>query len=88
MSHNAPTPKQLAYLRSLAISRGQTFVVPRTRAEASAEIHRLRYTRSSSRWDRRLERWQISRDMAFGRGDAARVRGREITGYGSSATWR
>lgn len=31
-----PTAKQLSYLRSLAISRGETFAVPRSAAEAAA----------------------------------------------------
>ena len=37
-----PTAKQLSYLRTLAIRTGQTFTPPKTRADASREIQRLR----------------------------------------------
>jgi hypothetical protein len=52
-----PRQKQLSYLRSLAVSRGETFVVPRSKTEASREIERLRGPRSSSRADRAAERF-------------------------------
>lgn len=38
----APTPKQLAYLRSLARRTGTTFTLPRTRRQASRQIAALR----------------------------------------------
>jgi hypothetical protein len=82
-----PTARQLAYLRSLALSRGQTFVPPRTRREASAEIDRLRFTKSTPRHEQRFERLQVSRDLATRRGDSAAIQDREVTGYGSTATW-
>lgn len=82
-----PTAKQLSYLRSLAISRGETFAVPRSAAEAAAEIRRLKRRSRSTRAERRAERRGLSRDLALG-GDAARVRESEIDGYGSSARWR
>jgi hypothetical protein len=44
-----PTAKQLRYLRDLANSRGQTFRYPETRAQASAEIRRLRAHKADSR---------------------------------------
>lgn len=81
-----PTPKQLSYLRVLAERTGTTFTPSTTKAEASAEIKRLQGRPSSSRSDRVRERRAVSADMA-GRGDAARVRDDEVTGYGSSARW-
>jgi hypothetical protein len=82
-----PTAKQLRYLRNLAMQRGESFTYPRSVAEASAEIERLKRRRSSSQVDRRIERQQVSRDMAA-RGGAAAVRDSEIVGYGSSARWK
>jgi hypothetical protein len=78
-----PTPKQLSYLRSLADQTGTTFVTPRTRPEASAEIDRLR----------KLSRRRRSRDFAESDRRPAPVYGTapqpdELTGYGSSAHWR
>ncbi len=82
-----PSDKQLRYLRSLAAQRGESFSYPHSAAEASAEIERLKARRRGSYVERRIEREQVSRDMAS-RGDAASVRESEIVGYGSSARWR
>ena len=82
-----PTARQLAYLKDLAAQRGQSFAYPATAAEASREIARLRGTRRTPRADVARERRQIADDMATRRGDDARVRESEITGYGSSARW-
>ena len=82
-----PSDKQLRYLRSLAAQRGESFSYPHSAAEASAEIERLKSRRRGSYVERRIERVQVSRDMAS-RGDAASVREFEIVGYGSSARWR
>lgn len=81
------TAKQLRYLRNLAMQRGESFVYPRTAAEASAEIERLKGRKRTSHVERRIEREQLSREMAT-RGDAAAVRESEIVGYGSSARWK
>lgn len=82
-----PTPRQISYLRDLALGRGQTFAYPRTFEEADLEIKRLRKTKRTSRPDRRRESQAISADMAD-RGDAARVRNHELGGYGSGAYWK
>jgi hypothetical protein len=74
-------------LRRLALQRGETFAYPRTAAEASIEIGRLRARRCGSFVEAHIERRQVSRDLAFA-GDAASVRGSEIVGYGASARWR
>jgi Domain of unknown function (DUF4326) len=83
-----PTQKQLRYLRQLASRTGQTFATPRTRAQASHEIRRLRRQQPSSRAEVAAERRAVARDMAERRGDDARVRvDVEIAGHGSEATW-
>ena len=81
-----PSAKQLRYLRSLAMQRGESFGHPETAAEAHAEIDRLLGRKRSSATERRIEREDVSRAMAS-RGDAASVREAEIVGYGSSARW-
>jgi hypothetical protein len=83
----SPTAKQLRLLRRLALERGESFATPKTRAQASREIGRLTTRRRSTRTERAVERKQVSRGLADS-GDAARVRGDEITGYGANATWR
>ena len=82
-----PTARQLAYLKDLAAQRGQSFPYPTTAAEASREIKRMRDVRRTPPADVARERRQIADDMAMRRGDDARVRDAEITGYGSSARW-
>ena len=82
-----PSARQMRYLRDLAAQRGESFAYPRTAAEASAEIERLKGRRRSSATERRVERLEVSRAMAC-RGDAAAVRDSEIVGYGSSARWK
>ncbi len=83
-----PTPKQLAYLRSLATRPGQTFAYPRTRKQASREIQRLKQAAPSFRTERSIERKDIADAIASGPEDASRVRPSEVTGYGSNATWK
>jgi hypothetical protein len=91
-SHSHPNPqpatqRQLSYLRSLAVSRGQTFVVPTSKDEASREIERLRARRRSSYADRAAERFD-ARQVAERLGPATGVRPSEVEGYGSSARWK
>jgi hypothetical protein len=86
-SENPPSAKQLRYLRNLAEQRGESFAYPQSAAEASAEIERLKGRRRGSYVERRIEREQVSNDMAA-RGGAAAPREEEIVGYGSSARWR
>ena len=82
------TAKQLSYLRRLADSRGQTFTYPRTAADASREIDRLKSARPETVAERRRERAAIADAIQAGPAEqAARVRPDETVGYGSSATW-
>ena len=84
-----PTVRQQRYLRQLALQRGVSFVVPKTRAEASRAIDALKRRRPEPVADRRREIRAVQDDMACNRGDAARViHGRDTVGYGSSATWK
>ena len=84
-----PTARQQRYLRQLALQRGVTFVVPKTRAEASVAIAALKRRRPEPVADRRREIRAVQYDMAVRRGDDAKViEAVETTGYGSSATWK
>jgi hypothetical protein len=84
-----PTARQQRYLRQLALQRGVSFVVPKTRAEASRAIDALKRRRPEPVADRRREIRAVQDDMARNRGDAAQViHGRDTVGYGSSATWK
>jgi acyl-CoA reductase-like NAD-dependent aldehyde dehydrogenase len=82
-----PTPRQLSYLRDLALGRGQTFAYPQTFEEADRQIKRLRKAKRTSAADRRREDRAVSSEMAERRGDAARFHSHELGGYGSSAHW-
>jgi hypothetical protein len=82
-----PTTRQLRYLRSLADRTGQTFTYPKTGAQASAEIQRLKGTTPQSHGERRYERKLITDQVATGLNNTA-VQPHETTGYGSHAAWR
>jgi hypothetical protein len=84
-----PTARQQRYLRQLALQRGVTFAVPKTRAQASRAIDTLKRRQPEPVNDRRREIRAVQDDMARNRGDNAKVlEGVETTGYGSSATWK
>ncbi|MBA3809508.1 MAG: hypothetical protein H0X28_14120 [Solirubrobacterales bacterium] len=86
MRSSAPTAKQSAYLRRLAIVKGVTFTPPRTRAEASATIERLTRVQSTPASDLRRERRELLGDLER-RGGSASVLESEIVGYGSDCQW-
>jgi hypothetical protein len=83
-----PTAKQQRYLRQLAMERGVTFTIPATRAQASRAIDQLRRRRPEPISDRRREIRAVQDELATSCGDSARVQDRELTGYGSTATWK
>ncbi len=85
--HIPPSPKQLRYLEGLREATGQTYTYPKTSGEASKEITRLKKVKRTSRSDRRREVQSVRRAMASGRGDGARIRDDELSGYGSTSTW-
>ena len=82
-----PSPRQLRFLKSLAERTGQSFTYPKTSAQASAEIDRLKHTPPESHSDRRYERKLIADQVATGLNNTA-VQSDETTGYGSDAAWR
>jgi hypothetical protein len=82
---DGPTAKQLRALRSLALSRGQTFSYPATKAEASREIQRLLRARGQSFIDRQIEADELER--VSGPRDATAVREDEVSGHGSNCRW-
>ncbi len=83
-----PSARQQRYLSQLAVQRGVTFVVPKTRAEASRAIDALKRRRPEPVADRRRELRAVQDDLARGRGDDARIlEGLETTGYGSNCRW-
>jgi hypothetical protein len=86
-STDAPTQKQLRYLRLLAKRTGQTFQTPQSRAEASREIRRLRRQPRSHRGEVAAERLAISRELAERPEDGVAPRSHEVAGFGSSARW-
>lgn len=83
-----PTPGQLNYLKDLAMNAGQSFPYPQSFAEADAQIKRLKGVKRTPASDRRREARQARQDFADRRGGSVAVRPSEISGFGSSATWR
>jgi hypothetical protein len=83
-----PTPRQLRYLKNLALSTGESFPYPKTFEEADRQIKRLRRRKRTPVTERRRETEAVRRAMSERRGDGAAIRESEIGGYGSSATWR
>ena len=84
---NKPTPKQLAYLKSLAVKTGTTFAYPATSREASAEIKRLHGLPQSGQGERVRELRDVQHDLAERPGDNTAIRASDVRGYGSSARW-
>jgi Protein of unknown function (DUF3072) len=88
MAHtDRPSPKQQRYLRSLAEQTGTSFTPPRTRAQASREIDRLKKLSASPRHERSEDLKAVDEGLGRRGGDAA-VRRDEVSGFGSSARWR
>jgi hypothetical protein len=83
-----PSPRQLRYLKDLAMKTGGSFSYPSSLDEADREIKRLLKRRRTPAAERRREKRDVQRDMAGRRGDDASVRADELVGYGSSATYR
>jgi hypothetical protein len=80
-----PTATQLRYLRTLAAERGQSFTNPSTKAQASAEIRRLKTQPRQSRLERHVEQRELAHIETPP--DATRVCESEISGYGAHAHW-
>lgn len=83
-----PTPRQLRYLKDMAMGTRGSFAYPRTFDDADREIKRLRKKKQTPAADRRRETQGVRRAIAERRGDAASVRDEELGGYGSGASWK
>ena len=83
-----PTARQQRYLRQLALQRGVTFAIPKTRSDASRLIDALKRRSPEPIADRRREIRAIQDDMARPGDDAQVIEELETTGYGSTATWK
>ena len=82
-----PTPRQLAYLRSLATQTATTFTYPATSAAASREIQRLKALPRAGAGDARREQRDVQRALHERPDDATAIRARDVRGYGSNARW-
>lgn len=79
-SSSSPTRRQLAYLRTLALQTGTSFITPSTRAQASAEIDRMVKLKAGSS----LQLPEVHTEPErYG----TAVRDHEISGHGVSARW-
>jgi hypothetical protein len=86
-THRPPTSRQLRYLRILAEGTGTTFAVPGTSREASLEILRLQRLSSSPLRELLDDHSELATDRERMQLSTA-IRAEEISGYGSTATWR
>ena len=78
------TPRQIAYLKSLALQTGTTFSPPHTRRQASCEIACLKRLRATRGRHVELQRPDDPAEQPY----ATAVRPHEVSGFGSQATWR
>ena len=86
--HSKPaSAKQRRYVKSLMLAVGESGALPKTSAEAHAEIERLKARRRLSPAELRREAFEARCEAGERHGDAAAVRPEEISGYGSRATW-
>jgi hypothetical protein len=83
-----PTTKQIEYIKALAHARGESFTPPETKAQASAEITRLKRRPVLTIAERRREAFEARRGVGGIPGDDASYRRIEVEGYGSTARWR
>ena len=81
-ARSTATPKQLAYLRQLALQTGTTFSPPRTRRQASCEIQRLQGLKASRGTYFEVPRQHLDpAEQPYG----TEQKPGEVSGYGSSA---
>ncbi len=79
-----PTARQLHFLRALAAKSATTFVTPATRRDASREIDRLRALDAVPRPPRFQDLEAEPEQLCYATG----VQAEEVSGFGSTATWR
>jgi hypothetical protein len=82
-----PSQKMLRTLQDMAEERGVSFAYPATMQEARTQFRELKKIPRQDHRERRREDRAVSAAMAT-RGGASRVRPSELSGYGSTASWR
>jgi len=81
-TRSTATPKQLSYLRHLALQTGTTFSPPRTRRQASCEIQRLKGLKASRGIHREAPRHHLDpAEQPY----ATEQQLGEVSGFGSNA---
>lgn len=81
-THSTATPKQLSYIKHLALQTGTTFTPPRTRRQASCEIERLKGLKASRGTYSEVPRHDLDpAEQPY----ATEQKPGEVSGYGSSA---
>lgn len=81
-TRRSPTPKQLRYLRVLAEQTGTTFTPPTSSADASREIDRLAALKRERGTHREMP--DSTEQVVYATAPAPE----EVSGWGSTATWR
>ena len=81
---NAPTPRQLRYLKALAEQTGTSFSYPRSRGDAHREIDRLRALKAKGHARFQREPSIKTDPLVY----ATAAHSSEVAGFGSSAHWR
>ncbi|HEX4836960.1 MAG TPA: hypothetical protein VFV03_00325 [Solirubrobacteraceae bacterium] len=90
--NTAPTERQMRFMRSLAEETGTSFVYPKTRKDASAEIKRLIEIRDTAEvpsvepgepQEHDIERDDADEQLVYATGVAAE----EVAGFGFTASW-
>jgi hypothetical protein len=83
-SSDLPTERQLRYLRALALATGTTFCQPTTRRQASREIDRIQLQDRLPQTPRPDQDAIEHEQFTY----ATAVHPDEVSGFGSSASWR
>ncbi len=86
-AHDPATPRQLAYIKELAYSRGVSFIPPANRIQASRLIDQLKQRERSVLFEIAADRDATT--LRHGEhAPSSTPRDHEISGYGSHAHWR
>ena len=86
-AHEPATPRQLAYIKELAYSRGISFIPPANRVQASRLIDQLKQRERSVLFEIAADREATT--LRHGEhAPSSTPHDDEITGYGSHAHWR